>query len=199
MIGLCLDPTYEQARHCISALTPGEILVEEEFTWPSCLLRKERMRHYSGGPVSLKILWNRTRRKDAWLSIVEDSGNIVPTAQPAYLKCSSCAYSACPERPAAHAVLFQSHFQSSCKTVLSFWNVPEKIESNHGRKYMISRLMAKNADTELWVPCNSPRTWDWDQKVPLIRRTAINPKQINVGYLLKMTDWEDQIISQNNP
>lgn len=154
------------------------------------------MRHYSGGLVSPKIFWDQNRTDDALLSTVEGLRNSVPTAQPTYLKCSSYVYSACPEQLAAHAVLFQSHFQSSCKTVLSSWNVREKIESNHGRKYMISRLMAKNSYTELWGPCSiSLEPGTEIRKSLWARRTATNPKQIHLGYLLKITDREDQSTS----
>jgi hypothetical protein len=58
-------------------------------------------------------------------------------AQSTYRKCSLYVYSAYPGQPTVHAILFQSHFQNSCKIVLFSWNVQEKTESNHGRKYMI--------------------------------------------------------------
>lgn len=151
----------EKARHCCSAQTPAEILVEEELTQPWSLPQKEWMRRYSGGPVSPKIFWDRNWRKDASLSAVEGSGTPTPTAQPAYLKCSSYVYSACPEQPAVHAGLFQPRFQNSCKTVLFSWNVQEKAESSHGREYMTSRHTAKNSYTEIWVPSSTslePRT-----------------------------------------
>lgn len=51
-------------------------------------------------------------------SIMEGSGNNMFTALPTHLKCSLYVYSACPERPAAHVVLFQFQFQNSYTTVL---------------------------------------------------------------------------------
>ena len=73
-----------------------------------------------------KHLWDKSRREDALLSIMEGSGNTMFTALPTHLKCSLYVYSACPERPAAHVVLFQFQFQNSYTTVLFSWNVQEK-------------------------------------------------------------------------
>lgn len=73
-----------------------------------------------------KLLWDQNRREDALLSIMEGSGNTTFTALPTHLKCSLYAYFACPERPAAHVVLFQFQFQNSYTTVLFSWNVQEK-------------------------------------------------------------------------
>lgn len=110
-------------------------------------------------------------------------GKIISTAPPTHLKCSLYVYSACLEQPVARAVLFQSHFQNSCKIVLFSWNVQEKTESDHGRKYMIFRFMAKNSYTEFWVPSSISLESGLRPEVLLIRRTGINLKWINLGFL----------------
>lgn len=125
LIRFCLNPTYREGR-------PQSHLQRSPFLSMGCSQHLSRggthsaLTFTSGREdemllhllVSPKISETQTGENMPYFSLWRALGEIIPTAQPTYPKCSLYVYSVCPEQPAAHAVLFQSHFQNSCKIVL---------------------------------------------------------------------------------
>lgn len=118
LIRFFLNPTYREGRPpflsmgCSQHLSRGG--THSALTFSSGR-EDEMLLHLL---VSPKISETKTGENMPYFSLWRALGEIIPIAQPTYPKCSLYVYSVCPEQPAARAVLFQSHFQNSCKIVL---------------------------------------------------------------------------------